>query len=130
MIYIYKGQSNTVVLTLNEAAINTTFDVLFEFINVTTGEEKLFTQNDTSQVERYNKFTITESDTENLYNGTVKLEAGQWEYTVYEMPVASPNSITKDSNVGVLETGRVTVYDSTTDVIQLDNDTKDNPTFE
>ena len=130
MIYIYKGQSNTVVLTLNEAAINTTFDVLFEFINVTTGEEKLFTQNDTSQVERYNKFTITESDTENLYNGTVKLEAGQWEYTVYEMPVASPNSITKTSNVGVLETGRVTVYDSTTDVIQLDNDTKDNPTFE
>jgi hypothetical protein len=130
MIYLYKSQANTAIFTLNEAATNTTFDVLFEFINVTTGEEKLFTQTDTSQVERYNKFIIIESNTENLYNGTIKLEAGQWTYTVYEMPVASPPSLSKVNSVGVLEIGRITVQDATSDVTEYGNDTKDNPTFE
>ncbi len=130
MIYLYKGQSNTVVLTLNEKATNTSYDVLFEFINETTGATKLFTAQDTSSVERYNEFVITESDTENLYNGTVKLESGQWKYTVYEMPLASPNSITKSDNVGTLEIGRVTVYQTVSTTTFDENETKNTVTFE
>jgi hypothetical protein len=130
MIYLYKGQSNTVVLTLNEKATNTSYDVLFEFINETTGSTKLFTAQDTSSVERYNEFVITESDTENLYNGTVKLESGQWKYTVYEMPLASPNSITKSDNVGTLEIGRVTVYQTVSTTTFDENETKNTITFE
>jgi hypothetical protein len=130
MIYLYKGQSNTVVLTLNEKATNTSYDVLFEFINETTGATKLFTAQDTSSVERYNEFVITESDTENLYNGTVKLESGQWKYTVYEMPLASPNSITKSDNVGTLEIGRVTVCQTVSTTTFDENETKNTVTFE
>jgi hypothetical protein len=130
MIYLYKGQSNTVVLTLNEKATNTSYDVLFEFINETTGSTKLFTAQDTSSVERYNEFVITESDTENLYNGTVKLESGQWKYTVYEMPLASPNSITKSDNVGTLEIGRVTIYQTVSTTTFDENETKNTVTFE
>ena len=118
------------MLTLNEKATNTSYDVLFEFINETTGSTKLFTAQDTSSVERYNEFVITESDTENLYNGTVKLESGQWKYTVYEMPLASPNSITKSDNVGTLEIGRVTVYQTVSTTTFDENETKNTITFE
>ena len=130
MIYLYKNQSNTVVLTLNENATTTSYDVLFEFINETSGEIKLFTAQDISSVERYNEFVITESTTENLYNGTVKLESGQWKYTVYEMPLASPNSITKADNVGTLEIGRVTVYETVSTTTFDTNETKNTITFE
>jgi hypothetical protein len=130
MIFIYKGQTNLCPFTLDEATTSLSYDVLFEFINVTTGVTKTFTQTEIIDSKRTNNFYITESSTEQLYHGTVSLEAGQWTYTVYEMPLASPNSITKASNVGILEIGRVTVYDYTSDVTELGNDTKDNPTFE
>lgn len=130
MIYIRKNQANTVVLTLNEKAVNSSYDVLFEFINEISGDVKAFTCDDESLVSRYNKFSITESDSENLYNGQIKLEPGQWKYTAYEMPVASPKSLDKDNSVGTLEIGRVTVYESETTNEFTANEDKSTPTFE
>ena len=130
MIYLYKGQANTVVLTLNEKAVNTSYDVLFEFTNQLSGEVLLFTASDLSTVDRYNKFTITESSLQNLYYGRVKLESGQWTYSVFEMPVSSPKSLVKANSIGTLEIGRVTVYESTTTNEFNTSEDMDNPTFE
>jgi len=130
VIYLYKGQANTVVLTLNEKAVNTSYDVLFEFTNQLSGEVLLFTASDLSTVDRYNKFTITESSLQNLYYGRVKLESGQWTYSVFEMPVSSPKSLVKANSIGTLEIGRVTVYESTTTNEFNTSEDMDNPTFE
>ncbi len=130
MIYIYKSTQNLCSFTLDESAINSTYDVLFEFINDTTGQEILFTADEIVNSTRTNDFYITESDTENYLMGTVKLESGWWSYTVYEMPLTSPNSLDSTLSVGTLDIGRVYVKDSTSDIVEYGNDTKDNPTFE
>ena len=97
MIYITKGQANTVVLTLNEKATISNHDWLFEFVNDVTGETKTFTAFELStNTGRYNKFTFTESSTENVYNGTIELtDSGFWTYTVFEMAVSSPVDLVK-----------------------------------
>ena len=132
MIYLTKNQSNTVVLTLNEKATTTTYDVLFEFTNDMKGEGSkiLFTADDTSITPfRFNQFTIEETTSENYYQGKVELIEGTWTYKVYEMPSASPKSLDVDASVGVLEVGKVTVEVSA-DVNYLGNDTKNNKIFE
>jgi len=118
MIYIRKNQANTVVLTLNEKATSTTHDWLFEFTNELTGQTKLFTAFElSSNTSRYNEFVITESATENLYNGTVTLSpTGYWNYTIYEMADTSPTILLPASAIGVVETGKVFVYDSTENI--------------
>ena len=130
MIYLYKSTANTVSLTLDESATTSTYDVLFKFVNELTGESKVFAANDTFDGSRCNTFVITESNTENLYNATVKLESGQWTYTAYQMPVSSPNSIDINQAVKVLEIGRVTVYESDSQTLFDDNEDKNSVTFE
>ena len=130
MIYLYKNTANTVVLTLDEKSSTSSYDVLFEFISETTGETVLFTATDLSTHARYNKFIITEGTPQNLLNGTLVLEEGQYKYTAYEMPVSSPKSLTKSANVGTLEEGRVTVYQSETRTDYDENEDKDTVTFE
>lgn len=133
MIYIIKGQANTVVLTLDEKATTSTHDWLFEFINDVTGDIKLFTGFDISSTKtRFNKFIITESLTENVYNSTISLESGYWSYTVYEMAQTSPVSLIKSSALATVETGKAWVYDSTANgktVFIGDGNTKDSKTF-
>ncbi len=118
MIYIIKGQANTVVLTLNEKVTNASHDWLFSFKNDLTGQEKLFTAFDiSSNTTRYNEFVITESSTENVYNGTIELTpTGYWSYTVYEMADTSPTILLPASAIGIVETGKVFVYDTTENV--------------
>ena len=134
MIYITKGQANTVVLTLNEKATTTSHDWLFEFVNDVTGETKTFTAFEMStNTDRYNKFTITESTTENFYNGTIKLsDAGFWSYTIFEMASTSPVSLVKANALATVETGKVWVYNSTANPITTfvgDSNTKSSKTF-
>ncbi|MDJ0503754.1 MAG: hypothetical protein PX635_00700 [Nostocales cyanobacterium LE14-WE12] len=133
MIYITKGQANTVVLTLNERATTTSHDWLFEFVNDTTGEIIAFTAFEMStNTDRYNMFTITESNTQNLYNGTIKLEAGFWSYTVFEMASTSPVSLVKANALATVETGKVWVRNSSANPITTfvgDSNTKSSKTF-
>lgn len=131
MIYIYKSTQNLCSFSLDDASTTSSYDVVFKFVNDFTKEEKVFTAEEIANTTRTNDFYITESTSENLLNGTVKLEAGQWSYTVYEMPLTSPNSLDLDLSVGVLDIGRVTVHDSTSDVVEFDRgDDETNPTFE
>lgn len=130
MIYLYTNTANTVVLTLDEKSSTSSYDTLWEFISETTGEVKLFTATDLSTYARYNKFIITEGVPQNLLYGTVSLEPGQYKYTIYEMPVSSPKSLTKSANVGTLEEGRVTVFESETRTDFDENEDKDTVTYE
>ena len=130
MIFLYKNTANTVVLTLDEKSSSATYDVLFEFISEVTGEVIIFTSNDLSTYARYNKFIITENASKDLLSGVVTLEEGQYKYTVYEMPVSSPKSLTKSANVGTLEEGRVTVFQAETRTDYDENETKDTVIFE
>lgn len=130
MIYIYKDTQNLCSFTLDEAATTGSYDVLFEFINDSTGQEIVFTAQEITNTTRTNDFYITETTSENYLIGNVTLEDGWWSYTAYEMPLASPNSLDIDLAIGTLDIGRVFVYDSTSDVTEYGNDTKDNPTFE
>lgn len=133
MIYIRKNQANTVVLTLNEKATTTSHDWLFVFTNDVTGESKTFTAFDLSTTTtRFNKFVITESSTENVYNGTIELTpTGYWHYTVYEMADTSPTSLVVANALATVETGKVFVYDSTENVNYTFNtdETKSNKVF-
>jgi len=134
MIYITKGQANTVVLTLNEKATATAHDWLFEFVNDVTGQTVAFTAFEQSNsTSRYNMFTITESTTQNLYNGTITLsDAGFWTYTVFEMAQTSPVSLVKANALATVETGKVWVYDSTANAKTVfigDGNTKNSTTF-
>jgi len=130
MIYLYKDRDNTIALTLDEKATNSSYDVMFVFINESTAEEKRFTANDINTTSRCNRFIITETANQNVYYGRVQLEAGQYKYTVYEMPVSSPKSLSDSDIVGTLETGRVTVYETFTNNTFSDNEDKDSPSFE
>lgn len=130
MIYLYQEQDNTVVVTLNEKATNSTFDALFEFTNEVSGEVFKVASNDTSTVDRYNKYNIRESVSQNIVYGRINLEAGQYKYVIYEMPVLSPPSTDSTLSRGVLERGRATVFEADSRDEFTDNEDKDSPTFE
>ncbi len=126
MIYLYKNQSNTVVLTLDEKATNSTHDWLFEFTNDITNSVKYATLSDISTTPlRYNEFNLTEGV-------DVLLQEGSWTYRVYEMPVLSPPSINPNLAYGVVEVGKVWVEDlSVNNVDSFDEDENtEQPTFE
>lgn len=114
-MYIQKNISNTVVLTLSEKQTSTIHDWLFEFTNDSTGEVKYCAALDSSAyVSRYNEFTITDSTTEDPYNGTLNFSpTGQWSYRVYEMPDSSPPALTTTGYLAICEEGMLIVYDST-----------------
>lgn len=126
MIYLYKNQSNTVVLTLDEKATNTTHDWLIEFTNDITGSTELVTVTDISTTpSRFNEFVIVEPS-------DVELQTGVWQYTVYEMPVSSPPSTNTALAYATVETGKMWVEDVTENVPTVfdEEETKDNVTFD
>lgn len=135
MIQIIRGQENTVVVTLDELATQEDHLWLFVFERVQDGEgnKKIFTAPDISSTpSRYNKFIIEETESENLYNGQVTLKpSGQWNYTVYEMPVSSPPSLDIEDAYGIVEEGRLLVIDNseTTRVSFDEDDERNNVTF-
>lgn len=136
MIYIKQNTENNVVLTLSEYIDIEfpTYDVLFKFINDTTGEEKIFAAADISPATgRYNQFNIEENITENLSAGIVSLTPeGYWSYYIYQMETASPPNLNPDDAIKVLEIGKVLVtVESETVTPTFDNDDdKNNVVFE
>lgn len=134
MILITKNAQNNVVCTLNENIVGgDDYTFLFELTNDTSGETKLFTAQDESSASlRYNMFTITESASEDLYNGTVELSPiGYWSYSVYQMPVASPPDLDPTNSVSVLEHGKVLVIEApTAEQVFDENDDIDNIVFD
>lgn len=126
MLYLYKNQTNNIVLTLDEKATNSTHDWLFEFTNDITNSVKYATLSDISTTPlRYNEFNLTEGV-------DVILQEGSWTYRVYEMPVLSPPSTNKSLAYGVVEVGKVWVEDLTVDIVESFDEDENNeePTFE
>jgi len=93
MIFITKGQSNKVVLTLSEnVTLTPTPFYIFIFTNSSTLAEVIFIAADTSLApDRYNLFTIVEQSTGlDPTAGIVELNpAGQWIGEIYESITAS-----------------------------------------
>ena len=106
MISLVRDTANTVVVTLNEKATLNSPVFLFQFTNNETEESTTVIGTDVSSFkERYNKFTITESATEDRVNGTVKVRPdGIWNYTVYEQESLTNLDVTLAT--GIVETGR------------------------
>lgn len=104
---IQKNTENTITLTLAEKSTLTSPDYLIKLTNDLSKESKVIVLYDVSEyVESYNKFLITESDSEDLQNSIVSLSpVGKWSYSVYEMNVTSPRSNDTSLSVGIVETG-------------------------
>lgn len=100
MIYLQKGKTENVILTLTEKQLLTSPNYLFIFTNRTSNYDVRFvlTNNkDTSQYkDRYNKFSIKVDS----YFAT-KL-TGQWDYDVYEQ---TSNNNTDPKGLNLLESG-------------------------
>ena len=91
MIYIEKGESNKVVLTLWESATITSPYFMFRFTNSVTGEINIFRAEDTSDApDRFSLFSIVEQPTGlDPDTGIVSLTAGQWIGEIYESVTTS-----------------------------------------
>ena len=102
MILINKGTINTVVLTLTERVTVDEPVFVFKFVHDLTHEQKIFTSSDTSDFpDRYNSFTIEETESEDLGNGKVQLELGYHHYSIFQDAIDGE----------LLEQGKVLVRD-------------------
>lgn len=132
---IQKGIDNTVVLTLSEKSTLLSPEYLIEFTSNLAGAKtsKVVAITDISDyVESYNKFIITESNTEDLQNSIVYLSPiGKWSYIVYEMESSSPRNMNTADAVGIVETGicEVEGLDEVRSVFDED-ETKNNGVFD
>lgn len=132
---IQKGIDNTVVLTLSEKSTLLSPEYLIEFTSNLAGGKtsKVVAVTDISDyVESYNKFIITESNTEDLQNSIVYLSpVGKWSYIVYEMESSSPRNMNTADAVGIVETGicEVEGVDEVRNVFDED-ETKNNGVFD
>ena len=132
---IQKGIDNTVVLTLSEKSTLLSPEYLIEFTSNLAGSKtsKVVALTDISYyVESYNKFIITESNTEDLQNSIVYLSpVGKWSYIVYEMESSSPRNMNTADAVGIVETGicEVEGVDEVRNVFDED-ETKNNGVFD
>jgi hypothetical protein len=113
VIYIEKGKTNNIVLTLSETSKLTTPNFLFIFLNEYNLEAQSITFSTpdiSSYTNRYNQFIIVESATGSStggYNVPLKLVSGQYKYTVYEGLTASLD-INNTTGV-IIEEGRMVV---------------------
>lgn len=115
MIIITQASANTVVVTVTEkTTVAAPVYYLFSFRHTVTGTNNTCIAVDTSlYVDRYNKFTITESNTQARTSGTLKLEyAGQWSYIIYAQ--SSSTNLDPSLATEVVEVGLCTVLSGDT----------------
>lgn len=116
MINLTKGQANTVVVTTTEKGSAT--DYLFSFYSRAEKTTVYCVQQDTSPfTNRYNVFSITETDTPTAVDGEVSLDAGEYEYKIY---ANSSSSNLDPDGLTLLEHGMATVRGTTTAPIQYE----------
>lgn len=110
---IRKNTANTVVIPLSQNQSSSVHDWLFEFRNETTGDIKRCIAEDISLFPaRYNEFIITDSETEDPYNGTLNFSpTGSWTYKAYEMPITSPPSLDPANALKLVREDIFQVYD-------------------
>lgn len=111
MIQINKSTVNTVVLTLTELATLASPKFLFEFKSDQNNSPIYFIAADVSSYkERFNKFLIEETATENLLIGKVLLSlTGFYSYRVFEQLSTTNLNPSLCDNLKPLETGKALV---------------------
>lgn len=110
MIYLRKGHTDSIVVTLTEKQTLTAPNYLFYFKQRTSNDVVAFVllnNADTSAFkDRYNQFSI---------NGETHFAnelAGEWEYSIYEQ--TSSSNIDPANATGLLETGIMRLSDTDT----------------
>lgn len=109
---ITRGANNTLILTLTERV---TLAAPYFLVRVESRRTKvvkrfILASNLSSDTDRYDKFTLTESTNEILTSGTVSLTGGDWWYKVYEQTSAS--NLDENNATTLLEDGIFRVIDS------------------
>lgn len=117
MVLINKNSVNTIDLTLTEKSEYYILGVTPYFLFVldndgNSNQTKIFTREDDSNlVQRYNRFVIEETTSEDLLNGKIYLtgNTSQWTYKVYESAVPfSADTLDVQYTTGkILEQGRL-----------------------
>lgn len=109
MIYLTKGQTSDVIVTLTEKQTLAAPNYLFYFINRSSNDVvsfvKLFSDDISAYKERYNKFSINAAS---YFNSKL---SGEWTYYIYEQ--ASTTNTDPTQATGLLETGILRVDEST-----------------
>lgn len=109
MIYLQKGQTNKVVLTLSEKATLTNPNWLFVFKSRISNEIIKFvilgSSDLSSYKERFNSFNIV---TNTYFNSKT---SGEWSYTIYEQ--TSTSNVNPALATGIVEQGQMNLKDAT-----------------
>ena len=114
MIFLTRGQANTVAVTLYEKTTlpYDTVQYLFEFKNDQTNVSSYCIPTDTSDfINRYNLFSIVETSSPDPLAGEVELDKGEYHYFVYEQ-LSTTNL--DPTGLTLVESGIVRVYTAPT----------------
>lgn len=116
MVEITRGQANTIYVTATELVTLSSPVFLFRFTNEATGTvNTCIGTNTSSYTRRYDKFTITESTTEDRANGTLSLlYAGFWKYEIFEQSdstlIVGSQSLVEEGICQVIDTAILTTW--------------------
>jgi len=112
LVKIAQGQANTVVVTASERkTIESPYWLLAFTSEVTNETNTCICANTSGYIDRYDKFTVTESGTEDRVNGTLSLKPeGIWTLKVYEQ---SSSSNLDPANATLCHTEKVKVIGKT-----------------
>ena len=120
MVYITRGTTNYLYLTLTEKEVLTAPSYLIKFYCVSTKDTRYAWCTDSSSYpDRYNKLTLVETDTPTSGTNQVKLDTKYvWDYFVYEYNGTAPSDETGLSEV---EQGQVWVNNTATTLQSYDS---------
>jgi hypothetical protein len=108
MVYLTKGETNNIILTLTEKQLLTNPNYLFVFTNRSNNLEvkfiKLYALDISAYKDRFNEFSIT---TNTYFSSSLE---GQYTYEVYEQASTSNTNV---SGLNKLETGIMWLSGST-----------------
>ena len=106
MLIIQKNQANKLVMTLTEkTTLAPVYYYLEVFSNQNHNSKAVYLGVDASLfTDRFNEFTITENDIEDLANSIISLDAATYDYFAWECSSAS-----YDDKVSIVESGKLVV---------------------
>jgi hypothetical protein len=115
-LIINKGQSNTIVVTLKEKTTLDPVYYLWEFEHTASKEKKYCVSPDlatSDEIDRFNKFTITETTNPDNTIGQIELSTRDYVYRVYEQ---SEETNLNPDGLTMVEQGFSSCIDSTTNL--------------
>ncbi len=118
---VLKNQSNTLILTLTEKITLTDPNFLIEIFSKQNHDSTIarLSGDSTTNITRFNDFTLTESPTEDLETGVVNLIPGEYNYFIWQTSastlfLSAATSIVESGPLVVVGTGQTTSTFSTT----------------